>query len=155
MPISECLPKAEWLKQKMSSVMANGFHSVEDVTSPRRVSGLRGVFSKVQHRWGDLSGALPFPRSLAGTGKPLFNLYVPSLLWTGPVFECLELCFCFSCINGFLICELFPVIHVILGWSCSVKESALWKRETGYTIKVFWEWVKLLVLRIFTLLYFL
>lgn len=30
MPISERLPKTERLKQKMSSVIANGFHSVED-----------------------------------------------------------------------------------------------------------------------------
>lgn len=32
-------------------------------------------------------GALSFLRTLAGTGKPLFNLYVPSFLWTGPVME--------------------------------------------------------------------
>lgn len=154
MPILESLPKTEWLKQKMSSVMPNGFRSVEDVTFPRRVSGLCDSFPKMQPTWGDISGALPLPRSLAGTGKPLFNFYVPSFLWIGPVFKFLEPCLYFSCLNGFLICELFPVIHIVLGWSCSVEESTLWKREMGYTVKVFWEFVKLFILRIFHFIIF-
>lgn len=114
-----------------------------DVTSPRRVSGLCGSFSKVQHRGGDISGVLPFPRSLAGTGKSLLNPCVPSFPWTGPVFACFEFGFflfmplllshlsiapCHSYhLGGVLLCQRIHTIN---------------QRKEGYKIKSLWEWAE-------------
>jgi hypothetical protein len=71
---------------------------------------------------------IPFPRSLAGTGKPLwFSSYVLSFLWTAPVFKFLLFIFFLSCLRGLVTGQLLLVSHFILGRSCSVKESTLWK----------------------------
>lgn len=60
--------------------MADRFHRADDAAFAKRVTGLRGTV-EVMYSW-----ALSFPRTLAGTGKPL-NPYTPSLLGMGPVLE--------------------------------------------------------------------
>lgn len=93
MPISEHLPKRE-LKQKTSSTIANGFHSVEDghYLTQKGLWALRQLLQSAAYMrwyfWGPSTSG-----SLACTGKSLFNLCVP-FLWTGPMFEYLELGFC-------------------------------------------------------------
>ena len=132
-------------------MMAGCFYSVEGAPSPERLPVLHSASSKGGMDEVVFPGAILFPRTLAGTGKPLFNLHV--FFFFGQDQCCSFLVFGFSSSRpgGFLVCQLLPVIHFILGGSWSVKESTLWQRKTGDKIKLFWEFVKPLMLRIFTL----
>lgn len=78
-PISKCLPNMEGLKPKTSSAIVHCFCSVKDASFWKRVTGIRGRFSKAQCRQGDTM-AFPILRTLAGRGKPWLNLPDPSFL---------------------------------------------------------------------------
>ena len=149
-PISKCLPNTEGLKPKTSSTIVHCFCSVEDASFPKRVTGIRGNFSKAQCRQGDTMAFL-FLRTLADTGKPWLNPPDPSFLWTGPVSEFVwSLVFLFTP-PGFshwsaVPCRSYHPGGVLLG-----QRIRTTKRETGQQVRSSWELVKVLILRLFPL----
>lgn len=118
---------ARYRRTEADDPMADCFPVPQDASFLQRVTGIQGKFSKAQCRWG---GASPGGWGFRFLGCRQVHAHPGWTLMT--LFELDQGCWCFcglwfsfSRLRGFLIGQLFPVGHVILGGSGSVKEAAL------------------------------